>query len=148
MSESRDTHFTCVRVDSAGRVVIPAEVREHLGIVPGQDLILSEDARGIRLNTFEQAVQAAQEAFAPYRVPGVSVVDELIRERADEAGREHETQQAIPLLEEATALAGAAGEGRWRQGILGRLAARVAAGAGHRAGHRPPKEGEGPPWPV
>lgn len=89
MSESQETHFTRVRVDAAGRVVIPAEVREHLGIMPGQDLILSEDVRGIHLNTFEQAVKAAQEAFAPYRVPGVSVVDELIRERGEEARREY-----------------------------------------------------------
>ena len=89
MLEPQEAHFTRVRVDSAGRVVIPAEAREHFGIVPGQDLILSEDARGIHLNTFEQAVAAAQEAFAPYRVPGVSVVDELISERAEEARREY-----------------------------------------------------------
>ncbi len=89
MPEPQETHITRVRVDSAGRVVIPAEVRQHLGIEPGQDLILCEDARGIRLNTFEQAVKAAQEAFAPYRVPGVSVVDELIRERREEARREY-----------------------------------------------------------
>ena len=89
MPEPQEAHFTRVRVDSAGRVVIPAEVREHLGIEPGQDLILCEDAHGIRLNTFEQAVKAAQEAFVPYRVAGVSVVDELIRERSEEARQEY-----------------------------------------------------------
>ena len=89
MTESHLSHFSRVRVDSAGRIVIPAEVRQHIGIEPGEDLILSEDGHGIRLQTFGQAVKAAQDAFAPYRVPGVSVVDELIREREEEARREN-----------------------------------------------------------
>ena len=35
-----------------------------------------------------EAVRTAQEAVAPYRIAGVSVVDELIRERRAEAARE------------------------------------------------------------
>ncbi len=35
-----------------------------------------------------QAVQTVQNAFAPSRVAGISVVDELIREREEEACRE------------------------------------------------------------
>jgi AbrB family looped-hinge helix DNA binding protein len=90
MIESHHPHLSRVRVDSAGRVVIPAEIRHHIGIEPGQDLILSEDGQGLRLQTFAQAVKAVQEAFAPYRIPGVSVVDELIREREEEARREND----------------------------------------------------------
>lgn len=89
MTQFPPTEYTRVRVDSAGRVVIPGEVRRHLGIEPGQDLILCEDGSGIRLQTFEQAVKAVQATFAPYRAPGVSVVDELIREREEEARREY-----------------------------------------------------------
>lgn len=80
---------TRVRVDTAGRVTLPAELRHKLGIEPGQELILAEDNQGIRLQTFDQAVRTAQEAFAPYRIPGQSVVDELIRERREEAKREY-----------------------------------------------------------
>jgi AbrB family looped-hinge helix DNA binding protein len=79
---------TKVRVDTAGRVVIPAELRQKLGIKPGQELTLAEDALGIHLQTFDHAVSAAQEAFAPFRISGQSVVDELIRERRNEAQRE------------------------------------------------------------
>jgi AbrB family looped-hinge helix DNA binding protein len=89
MAESREPSFTRVRVDAAGRIVIPADIRQHLGIEPGQELILHEESQGIRLQTFRQAVKAAQAAFAPYRKPGVGVVDELIREREDEARREY-----------------------------------------------------------
>jgi AbrB family looped-hinge helix DNA binding protein len=89
MPDSQDAHFTRVRVDSVGRVVIPADVRQHLGIEPGQELILSEESLGIRLQTFQQAVKTAQAAFAPYKKPGFSVVDDLIRERREEARREN-----------------------------------------------------------
>ena len=87
MPDSQQTDFTRVRVDSAGRIVIPAEIREHLGIESGQELIVCEDDHGIHLQTFVQAVQAVQKAFAPYRTPGVSVVDELIHDREEEARR-------------------------------------------------------------
>jgi AbrB family looped-hinge helix DNA binding protein len=90
MTDSHESNFTRVRVDAAGRVVIPADIRQHLGIEPGQELILSEESLGIRLQTFQQAVKTAQAAFAPYKTPGVSVVDELIRERREEARREYD----------------------------------------------------------
>jgi AbrB family looped-hinge helix DNA binding protein len=90
MPETHEPPFSRVRVDAAFRVVIPAEMREHLGIQPGHDLIVCEDSQGIHLQTFEQAVRAAQEAFAPYRVSGVNIVDELIQEREEEARREYD----------------------------------------------------------
>ena len=36
-------------IDKAGRVVIPAAIRERVGLVPGSQLEISEDERGIRL---------------------------------------------------------------------------------------------------
>ena len=36
-------------IDKAGRVVIPAAVRERAGLVAGSELEISEDERGIRL---------------------------------------------------------------------------------------------------
>ncbi len=88
MPTHQEPEYLRVRVDPAGRVMVPANLRQKLGIEPGSDLIISADAQGIHLQTFAQAVRAAQEAFAPYRVPGVSVVDELIQERRKEAQKE------------------------------------------------------------
>ena len=36
-------------IDKAGRVVIPAAVRERAGLTPGAELEITEDERGIRL---------------------------------------------------------------------------------------------------
>ncbi len=88
MPQSHPHESFRVRVDAAGRVVVPAELRQELGITAGDDLILSADSQGIHLQTFAQAVQAAQEVLAPYRVAGESIVDELIRDRRQEARRE------------------------------------------------------------
>jgi len=36
-------------IDKAGRVVIPAAIRERVGLLPGSELEVTEDDRGIRL---------------------------------------------------------------------------------------------------
>ncbi len=88
MQDSQDYSFSRVRVDSAGRVVIPFQIRKLLGIEPGHELILLKDALGIRLQTFEQVVREAQQAFAPFRVDGQGVVDALIQDREEDARRD------------------------------------------------------------
>ena len=88
MASVHQTNFARVRVDSAGRIVIPAELRERYGIEPGQEVILSEEPEGLCLQTFRQAFARAQSYFATYGREGVSIVDELIRDRRDEAARE------------------------------------------------------------
>jgi AbrB family looped-hinge helix DNA binding protein len=82
------TPLSRVRVDAAGRIVIPSDIRSRLAIEPGQDLILSERPDGLHVMTFRHLLAEAQTFFAPYAVPGQSIVDELIRERREEAKRE------------------------------------------------------------
>lgn len=96
MPEPHPPESSRVRVDSAGRIVVPSELRHQLGIEPGCDLILVADAEGIHLQTFAQAVRVAQEALAPYRIKGHSVVDELIRERRAEAKKERQPPKKRP----------------------------------------------------
>jgi AbrB family looped-hinge helix DNA binding protein len=77
-----------VRVDSAGRVLIPATSRQRLGIGQGDEVLLEVDDRGIHITTAAQALKDAQDYLAQFKKPGESVVDELIRERREEASRE------------------------------------------------------------
>lgn len=79
-----------VRVDPAGRIVIPADLRTQFRIEPGDDLLISPGADALEVRTFRQVVRQAQAAFAPYKRPGHSVVDELLRERREEAAREND----------------------------------------------------------
>jgi len=77
------------RINSQGRLVIPAECRAAAGIKPGDELLIEALGEGeLRLRTKEQAIKAAQ-AIVARRVPkDRDLVSELIAERRAEAKRE------------------------------------------------------------
>jgi AbrB family looped-hinge helix DNA binding protein len=77
-----------VRVAAGGRIVIPAEVRQVLGVKEGDELILYPSDGGYRVSTVELVVKEAQAYFRQFKRPGTSVVDELITERRQEAATE------------------------------------------------------------
>lgn len=77
-----------LKVDAAGRIVIPADARNRLQIKQGDELIAEECADGLRITTYQQAIREAQAYFAQFVPPGVSLSDELLKERREEAARE------------------------------------------------------------
>ena len=76
------------RLDSSGRIVLPREVRERMSLKIGDGILLVDDANGVRLETPEQSLREAQLYFSKLVEPGVSVVDELLRERRQEVAYE------------------------------------------------------------
>ncbi len=80
---------TCAaKISAGGRVVIPAAYRKALGVKTGDELILALDDGEVRLYTKEQSRKRAREYVQSLVPAGVSLVDELIRERREEAARE------------------------------------------------------------
>ena len=77
-----------VKVDGSGRVVIPREMREALGIPEGGELQVSVENGELRATTRLAALRRIQEEVRGLVPPGVSVVDEFIAERRAEAARE------------------------------------------------------------
>ena len=77
-----------VRLDAAGRVVIPAELRRRWNVDKGDTLLLTEDASGVRLQTMDEVIRQIQEHFSQLIPPGVSLVDELLADRRAEAARD------------------------------------------------------------
>ncbi len=80
--------YASARVDSQGRILIPAEVRRAVGLQVGDKVLLSVEGDEVRLLTRTAATRRIREIAAPYHVPGRSLVDELIAERRAEAERE------------------------------------------------------------
>jgi AbrB family looped-hinge helix DNA binding protein len=79
---------TQTRIGGGGRIVIPAEYREKLGMREGEEVTLTLDDFGVRVSTARLALRHLQE-LAKTRVPkGKRVSDELIAERRAEARRE------------------------------------------------------------
>ena len=77
------------KVSEGGRVVIPAELRAKHGIEIGDTVAWRDDGDGLKLVSRMAGIRKAQQIVAKYKRPGSgSVVDELIRERREEAARE------------------------------------------------------------
>ncbi len=76
------------RISKEGRVLIPARVRSELGLGEGQPLSMYVQDGEVRIVGRTQALRRMQQRMAKYKKPGESVVDELLRERRDEAARE------------------------------------------------------------
>lgn len=77
------------KVSEGGRVVIPAELREKHGIEIGDTIVWRDDGDGLRLTSRMAGIRRAQQIVAKYKRPeDPGVVDELIRERREEAASE------------------------------------------------------------
>lgn len=72
----------------AGRLVIPSDIRQQMGISEGSKLVLRLDSDGLHILTPRQALTQLQAAVRALVPPGVSLVDELIEDRRREAARE------------------------------------------------------------
>ena len=78
-------------VGDRGRLVLPARVRKDLGIEKGTRLhVTVEDDGSLNLRPYAAIAEASKGMFAHLAPEGVSMVDELIAERREEARREEE----------------------------------------------------------
>lgn len=75
------------RLDERGRLVLPAALRRRLGLRPGDELVVSEQADGaLRVESRRTAARALLGLAGPAR--GESAVEELLAERRRETARE------------------------------------------------------------
>lgn len=79
-----------VQVSKGGRIVIPAEICQKMGISDGDKVLLSwfDDIHELRIATRKQQLQHALDLVKQHVTTTDSVVDELIRERRQAAADE------------------------------------------------------------
>jgi AbrB family looped-hinge helix DNA binding protein len=82
------TEHADVRVGPQGRVVIPARLRDALSLHPGDVLVARVDGDRLVLERRQAVLDRLRAAFADAVPPTVSLVDELIAERRDEAAKD------------------------------------------------------------
>jgi len=75
-------------VGEKGRLVIPAAIREALGIEVGTPVILRVEDNELRISTMRERLRRAQEHVRKYVPAGVSLADELSAERREAATHE------------------------------------------------------------
>ena len=76
------------RMTEGGRIVIPARYRKALDIKPGDELIVQLDEGELRVYSRAEALKRLQDQVTSVVPEGVSLVEELLRERRKEAARE------------------------------------------------------------
>jgi bifunctional DNA-binding transcriptional regulator/antitoxin component of YhaV-PrlF toxin-antitoxin module len=79
-------HLT--KMSKEGRVLIPVELRKSLGLAADEPLSVYEKDGELRIVSRIQALRQMQQRMVKFKRPGHSVVDELIRERREEAAGE------------------------------------------------------------
>ena len=78
-----------VKLDSSGRILLPAKVRKQLKLEKGTVVIGRLDKEQLILWTRAQALREAQAYFSQFRPKGGKLLsDELIEDRRKEARRE------------------------------------------------------------
>jgi AbrB family looped-hinge helix DNA binding protein len=76
------------KVTEGGRIVIPAKMRESLGIEVGENVSLQINNNTLQVTTQKEALRQLRELVRKHVPEGVSLVDEMIKERREEAANE------------------------------------------------------------
>jgi AbrB family looped-hinge helix DNA binding protein len=76
---------TRVQIRKGGRLVVPVKLRRALNIKAGDEVVARLENDSIRLIPVGHAVNRAQKVVRQYVPQGVSLVDELIKARREEA---------------------------------------------------------------
>lgn len=88
MEHRTDAKSWATQIDASGRLLIPAETRQALGLDRGTDVVIETDGDSLRILTLEQFTREVQDLFSPTE-PGEPLLSEqLISERRREASRE------------------------------------------------------------
>jgi AbrB family looped-hinge helix DNA binding protein len=78
------------RINENGRIVIPAQIREKLGLKPGDTLLLRVEGDALFIESQQSRIRRVQERLRRL-IPADRVLsDELIAERREEARQEME----------------------------------------------------------
>lgn len=78
------------RINENGRIVIPAGIRQRLGLQPGDTLFLSTEGQTLRIESQRARIRRIQESLSRLIPADRRLSDELIAERREEARHEME----------------------------------------------------------
>jgi AbrB family looped-hinge helix DNA binding protein len=84
------TEHASAKINANGRIVIPAAIREEMGLRPGDSVVLTLEDGILHVESYRSVIRKVQDEMQKYVKPGVLASEELIAERREEARREME----------------------------------------------------------
>lgn len=78
------------RLNENGRVVIPAAIRQKLGLSAGDTVLFSVEGDAVRIESQRARIRRVQESLRQFIPPERRLSDELIADRREEARCEME----------------------------------------------------------
>jgi AbrB family looped-hinge helix DNA binding protein len=76
------------RVGEKGRILIPAAIRERLGVMIGDPVVLEVEDDVLRIRSLEARLARTRARLRQFATPGKLMSASLIAERREEASRE------------------------------------------------------------
>jgi antitoxin PrlF len=86
--EDGNSRAVRTKLDAAGRIVIPAEFRQALGVGPGDHVLMRVLDGEVHVYTLDHVIERAQALFGSFGQDGRMLSEELIAERRAEAERD------------------------------------------------------------
>jgi AbrB family looped-hinge helix DNA binding protein len=77
-----------LKVDTSGRIVLPADARDRQHIASGDTVVVVEDDHGLHIKTREQIKAEVQAYFADLAPPDVLLSEEILQDRRAEHERD------------------------------------------------------------
>jgi AbrB family looped-hinge helix DNA binding protein len=77
-----------IKIGEEGRIVLPLDWRKAVHARPGDELVIRVNDDGLTVSTVQQSIQRFQKLVALHIPPEIDLVDELIRERREDADDE------------------------------------------------------------
>lgn len=79
-----------VKLGEGGRLVIPAAMREALGVKPGDDMALEVEDGELKVKSYSSVIRELQEEFSKLVPAGKGAVDDFLKARKEEQKRADE----------------------------------------------------------
>lgn len=79
-----------VKLGEGGRLVIPAAMREAIGVKPGDELALEVEDGELKIKSYMAVIREIQARVKELTPPGVDIVEDFLKERREEQRRSDE----------------------------------------------------------
>jgi AbrB family looped-hinge helix DNA binding protein len=91
MKPAAKPRFFNARINESGRIVIPAAIREQMGLKPGEAVVMELEDGILRIESHRAHIRRIQQEFKRPVEPGQKLASQqLIEDRQEETTREME----------------------------------------------------------